>query len=132
MPYFRLGLAARRIQLCYANALRDVALQKPIRYRLIFGAQRALALAEEKIRGRDSLYRAYARLRASDCCIKHVPSCGNCALRAICDGFTNDYVQYFGGDEAVPVVDIPPVHDPTFFIRQQQKIVESEDAAWAL
>ncbi|MEV4201489.1 radical SAM protein [Micromonospora globbae] len=51
----------------------------------------------------------------------HVPACGGCALRQVCDGFHKQYVTRWGADEARPY-DGPLIDDPTYFVRQQRKI----------
>lgn len=50
-----------------------------------------------------------------------VPACGDCALRAVCDGFHEQYVARWGGEEAEPYGGAP-VADPRHFIRHQRKI----------
>ncbi len=52
---------------------------------------------------------------------QHVPACGSCALRQVCDGFHGQYAARFGGTEAVPYPG-PPVTDPCHFTRSQLKI----------
>jgi len=51
----------------------------------------------------------------------HVPACGSCAVREICDGFHAQYVTRWGGEEASPYAG-PPVTDPRHFIREQGKV----------
>jgi MoaA/NifB/PqqE/SkfB family radical SAM enzyme len=51
----------------------------------------------------------------------HVPACGSCAVREICDGFHAQYVTRWGGEEASPYAG-PPVTDPRHFIREQNKV----------
>jgi MoaA/NifB/PqqE/SkfB family radical SAM enzyme len=51
----------------------------------------------------------------------HVPACGGCAVREICDGFHTQYVTRWGGQEASPFTG-PPVTDPRHFIREQDKV----------
>ncbi len=51
----------------------------------------------------------------------HVPACGDCALRQVCDGFHAQYVTRWGADEARPY-DKPLIDDPTHFVKQQRKI----------
>jgi len=50
-----------------------------------------------------------------------VPACGDCALRAVCDGLHPQYVARWGGDEAKPYAG-PLITDPQHFIRQQTKV----------
>lgn len=51
----------------------------------------------------------------------HVPECDSCALRAICDGFHEQYVARWGSDEARPFAG-PPITDPRHFIGSQRKL----------
>ncbi len=51
---------------------------------------------------------------------QHVPACGDCAVRAICDGFHAQYAARWGGAEAVPYPG-PAVTDPCHFVRHQDK-----------
>jgi MoaA/NifB/PqqE/SkfB family radical SAM enzyme len=51
----------------------------------------------------------------------HVPACGECAIREICDGFHAQYTARWGGGEAVPYPGGPQVTDPCHFVRQQYK-----------
>ncbi len=51
----------------------------------------------------------------------HVPACGDCALRAVCDGLHPQYVARWGGDEARPYGG-QPITDPQHFIRRQTKV----------
>lgn len=51
----------------------------------------------------------------------HVPACGRCAIREICDGFHPQYAARWGGDEARPY----PGHlvtDPCHFVGHQDKV----------
>jgi pyruvate-formate lyase-activating enzyme len=50
-----------------------------------------------------------------------VPACGDCALRSVCDGFHEQYVARWGGEEAQPYAGAP-ITDPRHFIRYQRKI----------
>lgn len=82
---------------------------------------------------RDRLYRENARLRSFEHCKNfHAPACQSCAAQPICDGFHRDYGELFGTDEARPITDLPRLDDPTYFIRDQWKVVEPEDYHWAL
>jgi MoaA/NifB/PqqE/SkfB family radical SAM enzyme len=51
----------------------------------------------------------------------HVQACGDCALRAVCDGLHPQYVARWGGGEARPYGG-PPITDPQHFIRRQTKV----------
>lgn len=66
-------------------------------------------------------YQDASRLQQQRHHYTQVPACGDCALRAVCDGFHAQYLTRWGGDEATPY-DAPPVTDPTHFIRHQHKI----------
>ncbi|WP_243311425.1 radical SAM protein [Fundidesulfovibrio agrisoli] len=81
-------------------------------------------------------YRHSALIRAREHCgYRFAPACAACALKDICDGFHGDYSSLYGADEA-SAQDLPgiscPVGDPRHLIREQVKIVEDEDASWAL
>jgi pyruvate-formate lyase-activating enzyme len=58
---------------------------------------------------------------------RHVPACGSCALRAVCDGFHAQYAARWGGAEARPYPGAT-ITDPCHFINQQPK-VEYQPAA---
>ena len=51
----------------------------------------------------------------------HVPACGDCALRNVCDGFHTQYVARWGGGEAVTFPG-PLVSDPSHFVQHQTKV----------
>ena len=53
-------------------------------------------------------------------------------MQNICDGFHGDYANFYGTEEASPITDIPVADDPLYYIRDQEKVVEEEDKAWAL
>lgn len=77
-------------------------------------------------------YRHSALIRAREHCgYQYAPACAGCGLRAICDGFHGDYASLHGASEAQAVTG-DPVDDPLFYIARQPKIVEDEDAGWAL
>jgi len=83
--------------------------------------------------GQDALYRANGRMRASaHCRYTYAEVCKQCAARNICDGFHGDYAAMFGSNEARPIVDLPKLDDPRYFIAEQDKVVEEEDYEWAL
>lgn len=85
----------------------------------------------------DDEYRHSALIRAREHCgYTYVGACGSCGAKEICDGFHGDYAAFFGPDEASAIVTPQPlnepIRDPRHYISQQEKIVEPEDAAWAL
>jgi len=51
---------------------------------------------------------------------RHVPACGGCSMREICDGFHAQYAARWSGVEAVPYPG-PLVTDPCYFVRHQDK-----------
>ncbi|WP_243438754.1 radical SAM protein [Fundidesulfovibrio soli] len=81
-------------------------------------------------------YRHSALIRAREHCgYSFAPACQACALKDICDGFHGDYSGLYGAGEAhaQELTDFSgPAGDPRRFIREQVKIVEDEDASWAL
>jgi hypothetical protein len=80
-----------------------------------------------------SLYRSNARLRAEvHCRYVYADACGECSVKAICDGFHGDYAALFGADEATSISLPNTVTDPNWYINQQLKVVEAEDYDWAL
>lgn len=133
VPHYRMGVGARRVYQCSGIAIVDMYERNPIKLGFKFTAQRILARIEQAVRGKEALCREEAKVRASrDCNYKYHAACGKCAARNICDGFHGDYADFFGTDEAVPISDVPPTDDPKCFIQRQEKVVESEDASWAL
>jgi pyruvate-formate lyase-activating enzyme len=74
-------------------------------------------------------YRDNGRVRAFDHChYRHAPQCNTCDAKAICDGFHGDYAEMFGVAEARPISIGHRIDDPTYFIRNQEKFYESEEA----
>lgn len=131
-PWFRLGVGARKIYYCNGVVVRDMYAGRPM-LRMKFGAQRLLARCEQAILGKEVLYRKEARSRASvDCNYRYHEGCSRCSFQAICDGFHGDYADFFGTDEARPVLSGAKIDDPTHFIAEQVKFVEPEDESWAL
>lgn len=131
-PY-RLGRLARRLYVSDAHALIEKEAQQPLKARLMYAGQRATAQLGALVLGKEYWYRREARLRATqDLHYEHHEKCEECALRNICDGFHGDYANFHGTDEADPIRDIPLADDPLFYIRDQEKMVEEEDKAWAL
>ncbi len=132
VPAFRMGPKDRRIMLS-AHSIRDWAAQHPVLARFGFGGQHVLARIEQAVRGKETMYREEAIIRAKhDAGYQYHTACEQCSARGICDGFHGDYANLFGMDEAKPITDIPSTTDPTLFIKEQDKVVEIEDEAWAL
>ena len=112
---------------------RDYAGEHPVLTRFLLGAQHAIALVEQTVRGKEVMYQEEAKIRAAkDVGYRYHEACQRCNVREICDGFHGDYADLFGTDEATPITGVPTTRDPTFFIREQEKVVEAEDEAWAL
>lgn len=81
----------------------------------------------------ETLYRDHGRQRAQkDCSYAYGEKCNDCNVKEICDGFHNDYAQFYGTDEALPITDTLVITDPLYFIREQEKVVEIEDYSWVL
>jgi MoaA/NifB/PqqE/SkfB family radical SAM enzyme len=81
---------------------------------------------------RAALYNEVARLHARfDCRMEFDKSCHSCAARYICSGILCDYHEVFGRGEVQPIPG-PAFRDPLHFIRNQKKLVETEDEGWAL
>lgn len=73
----------------------------------------------------DEAYRLNGRLRAEKHCrYQYAEACRSCSLKQICDGFHGDYASMFGTSEAKPVVNIPKINDPRYYINAQEKVVE--------
>jgi MoaA/NifB/PqqE/SkfB family radical SAM enzyme len=131
-PPFVLGPYDRRIWHTEGTAVGDRVKKNPLVWGTAFKLQHLAGAAMRLLHGREGIYRREARLRAVlECKYRYHEGCQKCALRDICDGFHGDYAEFFGTDEARPV-EGSPVHDPTAFIRDQDKIVEPEDTSWAL
>lgn len=132
VPTYLLGRGARKLYSSDAHKLRDEVLSKP-KGKAFLVVQRAGAMLGQAVFGKDYWYRREAKLRADmDLHYQHHEGCQQCALRNICDGFHGDYAELYGTAEADPVTDIPPVDDPCYYIKRQDKVVEEEDKAWAL
>ncbi len=133
-PAIRIGM--NRGETCRLNDhffLRDEFINQPIKGRIRIVHNHLSGRIAETLFGKEGLYRKEAKHRAVyDCRYQYEPACEQCALKDICDGFHGDYADIFGTGEAEPVTDMPPVHDPLHFIREQEKWVEPEDESWAL
>lgn len=82
---------------------------------------------------REDEYRHSALIRAREHCgYRFDATCEHCSLLNICDGIHGDYVSLFGASEAQAVRLEQVVADPMHYIQRQSKIVEREDAPWAI
>ena len=76
------------------------------------------------------VYRDHAIVRALDHChYQYAPQCDECDVKAICDGFHGDYAELFGSAEARPIHVGRKITDPLYFIKEQVKIYEPEEAS---
>lgn len=58
--------------------------------------------------------------------------CKQCSLYGICDGFHSDYVELKGKEEIKPIKLGKQIVDPRYYMVDQLKVVENEEADWAL
>ncbi len=131
VPAFYIGPFARWIANRYPGITRRFH-EQPLRGKLGLRIQRALAQLSW-VAGKERLYHTEGAARAAkDAGYKQYDACGQCNARHICDGFHRDYAQLFGEDEARPITEISETRDPLLYIRDQEKMVEPEDRAWAL
>ena len=132
-PPFHIGWRSHGIYRLNAQDLRARCEKKPFVMGLKFRLQRVISRIEQLRLGKEPLYIREAELRASDdCSYQYHAACQSCNARFICDGFHGDYAGFFGTDEACPITDMPLTRDPLYFIKDQEKVVEPEDASWAL
>ena len=61
--------------------------------------------------------------RQKDEMYKQGEGCQSCSIRAICDGFTNQYVDRFGMDEVNPYTG-QIISNPAVYIAKQLKLIE--------
>lgn len=59
-------------------------------------------------------------------------ACSVCSISAICDGFHDDYAKIIGFDEAKAIKEDKKIVDPRYYMVDQLKVVEDQDADWAL
>jgi MoaA/NifB/PqqE/SkfB family radical SAM enzyme len=134
VPPFRLGPFADRVFRGIPEMVRDNYQRRPVRGKIRFTGQHIMSRVAQTVLGKDWLYRNGARKRARiELKYKYHEGCERCAMRNICDGFHGDYAELHGTAEATPIdPGKPRTSDPLYYIRQQQKVVEREDASWAL
>jgi MoaA/NifB/PqqE/SkfB family radical SAM enzyme len=58
--------------------------------------------------------------------------CESCSLYGICDGFHGDYVAMKGYGEISPLKLGKDIIDPRYYMFDQMKVVEDQEASWAL
>jgi hypothetical protein len=76
------------------------------------------------------IYSDHAAVRALDHCrYQYAAQCNECDVKAICDGFHGDYASLFGSDEATPIHVGKKITDPLYYIKNQVKIYEPEEAS---
>lgn len=133
LPAPRLGMGANLICRKQFVRIRDAYARHPALGIAAITCQRALAWVQQRIAGRDRVLRREAmyRVRRGELYVQGGP-CAQCAARGICDGFHEDYADFFGWDEARPITDVSIITDPRYYIRHQNKVVDGEDASWAL
>ncbi|MBI5094473.1 MAG: radical SAM protein, partial [Candidatus Hydrogenedentes bacterium] len=133
VPPVKLGVGTSKIYRGQAHKARDLYAQHPVIGRVVLKTQHAVATVQQAVRGKETMLREEAVYRAAvDCKYGYDAACEKCAARRICDGFHGDYAEFYGTSEAQPITNIQPVNDPLYYISQQEKIVEEEDASWAL
>lgn len=95
--------------------------------RFLYKAHRLFAaMSSGDKRPKESVYRKIAKMHAEiHCNYIYGKVCSGCIGKDICDGFHGDYAQFFGIGEARPIKGDKKIEDPAFFIRQQQKYVNS-------
>jgi len=131
-PVYRMGVFRNKIYCSDGHGLRDWR-DKTIQGKLFYLAQRAVGAVRMAFQGKDYLAREEAIIRArDDLKYQYHEGCRGCSARNICDGFHGDYAGLYGTSEAQPITNVPLIHDPRYYILEQVKVVEPEDAAWAL
>lgn len=115
------------------RSLARKAIKLPVVGSAAKAVQRTVGRMGDALRDKDALYRENARLRAEDHCgYVYADACQRCSVKDICDGFHGDYAALFGANEAQAIDLGHTVADPLHYISTQDKIVEKDDAVWAL
>lgn len=107
-------------------SLRQANLRSPM-FRDVPGYLDDAGLSPDDERRHSALIRA-----REHCGYKYAPACAACGARGICDGLHGDYAALFGHAEAQAIETAAPLTEPRHYISQQPKMVEPEDAGWAL
>jgi MoaA/NifB/PqqE/SkfB family radical SAM enzyme len=134
VPPFRLGPFADRVFRGIPELVRDNYKRRPVRGKVRFTGQHIMSRVAQTVLGKAWLYRNEAKKRARiELKYKYHEGCERCAMRDICDGFHGDYAELHGTAEATPIdPGKPRTQNPLYYIQNQQKVVEREDASWAL
>ncbi len=65
--------------------------------------------------------------------LTHVNKCKSCDVYPICDGLYCDFVKNYGDSAIEPIKDFgKKIYDPRVYMNDQMKVVEDEEASWAL
>lgn len=88
-------------------------------------------VVEESVAEEKQFCMDYA-VAARSVCYQYGRVCQACDAKTICDGLHSDYESLFGQEEIRPIQLGFKVADPTFYVREQAKVVEREDESWAL
>jgi pyruvate-formate lyase-activating enzyme len=92
-------------------------------------SQSSLAGSQDELGRNPQTYWDHGRVRAFDQCrYQYAPQCNACDAKSICDGFHGDYAEMFGVAEATPISVGHRIDDPAYFISEQEKIYEPEEA----
>lgn len=60
----------------------------------------------------------------------HPKKCQECSVKAICDGFHCDFIEEFGVSSVKPIKLDDNVVDPTFYSKNQLKVIEHQEWEW--
>ena len=134
VPPFRIGPFADRVFRGNVEMIQDNYQRRPFRGKIRFTGQHFLCQIAQAVQGKEAIYREEAKKRAKiELKYQYHAACDRCATRNICDGFHGDYAELHGTSEAAPIDEgTQTVDDPLHYICEQEKIVEAEDASWAL
>lgn len=77
-------------------------------------------------------YREYRIFCAKGSAYYKGQECQECSLCPICDGFHSDYIQLKGKSEVKSIDLGKKINDPRYYMNEQLKVVEAEEACWAL
>lgn len=89
---------------------------------------KALEVSDVEEKAKAMEYAAAAR----EVSYTYAKCCDSCDAKPICDGLHSDSAAMFGTDDVQPIRLGFKATDPTYYIRQQAKVVNPRDEAWAL